>query len=490
ALSDETQTLATPLETLVRRRGKRFPMGRFFELIAEHRPAGMVVGLPLAWLILRQGPGRLRAALGVGAAGLATAGPPLVWRWIELGNPVLPTYNDVFKSDLWPTGERTTYGFPLVDEQGGSPAVDLVVRSATDTIQLHQASPDGAFGLLVGIAALGVVLGWARAGRDRDRDRDRDRGMLVLWGGLLVAAVWWWMQFRYLRFLAPIAALAAIVLAWSPGAARPWGLADRLAPVAVAVAVALFVPSTIAQYWNVPDRELPLDAALRQQDDYDYELASMPEREAVAVFDRLSPPGTLAISEAPQRAWLTGGRDLSPGWEVAERLEAAAAPPPTRPPLERLRGLGVTWVVARQGDKPFNLPFVGPPTRRHSEVLWAGRGWLVAGLTERPREPRPRDPGAIRVERLDTSTAYTVPACPGQLLTVDVRSSGSIDKKIPIEFDLGTPSAAMRIEVFASVAERLFATVPAGARSAKVTVQDVKGTSVRPLRFGALGACG
>ena len=26
ALSDETQTLATPLETLVRRRGKRFPM--------------------------------------------------------------------------------------------------------------------------------------------------------------------------------------------------------------------------------------------------------------------------------------------------------------------------------------------------------------------------------------------------------------------------------------------------------------------------------
>ncbi|HEX2218385.1 MAG TPA: Holliday junction resolvase RuvX [Gemmatimonadales bacterium] len=48
ALSDETQTLATPLETLVRRRGKRFPMGRFFELIAEHRPAGMVVGLPLS----------------------------------------------------------------------------------------------------------------------------------------------------------------------------------------------------------------------------------------------------------------------------------------------------------------------------------------------------------------------------------------------------------------------------------------------------------
>jgi len=47
ALSDETQTLATPLETLVRRRGKRFPMGRFLELVGDQRPAGVVVGLPL-----------------------------------------------------------------------------------------------------------------------------------------------------------------------------------------------------------------------------------------------------------------------------------------------------------------------------------------------------------------------------------------------------------------------------------------------------------
>ncbi len=47
ALSDETQTLATPLETLVRRRGKRFPMSRFLELVGLHRPVGVVVGLPL-----------------------------------------------------------------------------------------------------------------------------------------------------------------------------------------------------------------------------------------------------------------------------------------------------------------------------------------------------------------------------------------------------------------------------------------------------------
>ena len=47
ALSDETQLLASPLETLSRRPGRRFPMPRFLELISEHRPVGVIVGLPL-----------------------------------------------------------------------------------------------------------------------------------------------------------------------------------------------------------------------------------------------------------------------------------------------------------------------------------------------------------------------------------------------------------------------------------------------------------
>jgi putative Holliday junction resolvase len=47
ALSDETQLIASPLETLTRRPGKRFPMPRFLELAGLHRPVGVVVGLPL-----------------------------------------------------------------------------------------------------------------------------------------------------------------------------------------------------------------------------------------------------------------------------------------------------------------------------------------------------------------------------------------------------------------------------------------------------------
>ncbi len=47
ARCDETQTLATPLETLVRREGKRFPMPRFLEIVAEAEAVGVIVGLPL-----------------------------------------------------------------------------------------------------------------------------------------------------------------------------------------------------------------------------------------------------------------------------------------------------------------------------------------------------------------------------------------------------------------------------------------------------------
>jgi putative holliday junction resolvase len=48
ALSDESQMLASPLETLQRRMGKRFPLPRFLELTSLYQPVGIVVGLPIS----------------------------------------------------------------------------------------------------------------------------------------------------------------------------------------------------------------------------------------------------------------------------------------------------------------------------------------------------------------------------------------------------------------------------------------------------------
>ncbi|HET9512477.1 MAG TPA: Holliday junction resolvase RuvX [Gemmatimonadales bacterium] len=78
ALSDETQLLASPLETLTRRPGKRFPMPRFLELVALHHPVGVVVGLPLT----PEGEEGPAAALAREVAGLIrhrTALPVVLW---------------------------------------------------------------------------------------------------------------------------------------------------------------------------------------------------------------------------------------------------------------------------------------------------------------------------------------------------------------------------------------------------------------------------
>lgn len=47
ALSDPTGTLASPLETVLRRAGKRPPLARLEEIARAHAVDGLVVGLPL-----------------------------------------------------------------------------------------------------------------------------------------------------------------------------------------------------------------------------------------------------------------------------------------------------------------------------------------------------------------------------------------------------------------------------------------------------------
>lgn len=97
ARSDETQTLASPLETLTRRAGRRFPMPRFLELIAAHHPVGVVVGLPLT------GEGEEAASAGA-ARELAEAVAE------RTGLPV----------ELWDERLSTARALAAIREQGGS----------------------------------------------------------------------------------------------------------------------------------------------------------------------------------------------------------------------------------------------------------------------------------------------------------------------------------------------------------------------------------
>jgi putative Holliday junction resolvase len=97
ALSDTSQTLATPLETLLRRAGKRFPMPRFVEILEAHAPAGIVVGLPLD-------PAGDEGASAAAARQLADA----IAR--RSGLPL----------ELWDERMSTARALSLIQEQGGS----------------------------------------------------------------------------------------------------------------------------------------------------------------------------------------------------------------------------------------------------------------------------------------------------------------------------------------------------------------------------------
>jgi putative pre-16S rRNA nuclease len=97
ALSDESQILATPLETLVRRAGKRFPMPRFLAILGVHAPVGIVVGLPLT-LAGHEGESAA-AAREVADAISRRSGLPL---------------------ELWDERMSTARALSVIREQGGS----------------------------------------------------------------------------------------------------------------------------------------------------------------------------------------------------------------------------------------------------------------------------------------------------------------------------------------------------------------------------------
>lgn len=78
ALSDETQTLAQPLATLTRRRGKRFPMNALLGHLDAHQVVGVVVGLPLDESGAEGAPARAARALADDIARRATR-PVALW---------------------------------------------------------------------------------------------------------------------------------------------------------------------------------------------------------------------------------------------------------------------------------------------------------------------------------------------------------------------------------------------------------------------------
>jgi putative Holliday junction resolvase len=97
AMSDESQVLASPLDTLVRRAGKRLPMARVLELVAEYEPVGLIVGLPLT---------------GEGAEGESAAAAR------EMADTI--TRRTGLPLEMWDERMSTARALGAIREQGGS----------------------------------------------------------------------------------------------------------------------------------------------------------------------------------------------------------------------------------------------------------------------------------------------------------------------------------------------------------------------------------
>lgn len=451
--------------------------------------AVLAAGLVGGWLVLRPGGGRLRAALAAGAGAAAVAGPPLLVRWIALGNPVLPAYNDVFHSDRWPhVNER--FGFPEGDPGPLGP-LEVAAESLAGSDEFGAGMPIGAFGPLVAAIVVALLVAWI-GGR-------RERAPLALLPAVLLAAAAWYVQFRYLRFIVPVAGVALLALALSAPRGPPRRRARGVAIAALCIAAALLFPSAIAHLWYVPEHEVPLAAALGREDDLEYERRQGPERDALARFDRLAPPDATALGNLHQRLWLSEGRKLITPFETAGRLAAPAAAPHGRPLLERLRALGIEWTIARVDGRltgrtgPHPRPPLEDLLARHGAVAWADSLLVIHRLTERPPPPRP----LARLARGDLRAGpagleHEVPVCPGRTLVAEVRISGTGAVAVAIDYAAPDPRQGhQRAELPAGTTRSVPATAPQGSSGmARITLTETGGAKVEDLQLGTLGNCG
>jgi hypothetical protein len=411
------------------------------------------------------GRARLRALAGAAVGGLAALAAPFAIRWIDLDNPVLPAYNNVFRSDLWPPINEQ-FAYPYTDDGPLEFVAHLVAAPERFSEGM---SPPGALGLLVAALVVAIGLLWI-AGR-------RDRGVLVLWAAVLVGAVVSYVQFRSLRFLLPTACVAVTALAVAAPRAGLTSRAQRFAVVAACLSAALFWPSTIAQFWYVPDRRPPWRAALGRESDIDYEHRFAFDHYVAEAFDRIAPRGAGALTGMHQRLWLDpdGGRDFFAPFEVGNRLLSPAGR--TRGSLlRRLHAIGIGWAIA-QPDQPLDWPVGRRAVARYGEIAYADNTWAIYRLVADPQRPR----------RVHADAGGTVPVCPGQTLVAEIRApAGGPPVQVAIDYQAPDPRQGhVRAAVEPGSSRAVAATAPEGSAGATVAADPPP----ERVRLGVLGEC-
>jgi hypothetical protein len=453
--------------------------------------------LLLGWIVASRSSGSALRRFAYAALGAAiTALPPLILRWVDSGNPLLPAYNNIFRSKYWlPVNEQVN--FPFWTHPGSWGPITAVWKAVVEPQVMSEDAPPGAFGLLVGAIVVAVLLGWM--------GRDRRRASRVVWVALLPTIVFWWISLRYLRYLLPagLVSIALIVMLMSGLELRKRARLLTLAGVTLAAAASF--PVAISQFWNVPGHKPPVYAAIGRWSAASYESAALPERQALLAFNRLSPPRAHVATSAFERGWLTGGRDLyNLHYEPVPLMEL-------RGPLPRngdqafadLRAIGIGWLLVTEADRLQNQPgYLSEVITTHGRIEFSARGWDLYRLVPKPPTPVPltacdrvsgRVPSCWEGPRtakggVPVSVTRVVPACPGEILALSVKQAGPpAASPLLIHFNGGDPAISTQPgEATTGFAQTVYATAPPGATSASVIVSPLPGTEITQASLGTL----
>lgn len=455
--------------------------------------------LILGWLwVTRAQPGFARRLGATVGGALITGLPPFVLRWIDSGNPVLPAYNNIFRSPDWlPVNENLN--LPYWVHPGSFGPFKAVWDAVVEPDKMAEASPPGAYALLVGVIVIAVLLGWL--------GRDRTRASRIVWFALIPALIFWWTTLRYLRYLLPIsfvsvALLIMLTAGFSFGArTRNLGIAGMTALV-----IACF-PVTISEFWNVPDHKPPVYAAIGKWSSSSYEDAALPERGALLAFNRLSPRNAHVATSAYERSYLTGGRDLYNLHYEPLPLMELHGPPPTNgnEAIVDLKRIGIGWLLVSENDRLQEQPgYLSQVITLHGKDEYSARGWDLYRLVAHPPAPRPASACDTRATgvpscwggprgshgELGVSVTRTLPACPGQTIVLTI-SQPAGEAPIPalIHFNVTSAEGVQPGTTFPGSTQRIYATAPPGASVVQVVIGSPSpGSVVSHATIGRLGA--
>jgi hypothetical protein len=454
--------------------------------------------LLLGWIAAGRASGSITRRFGYAAVGAAITGlPPLVLRWIDTGNPVLPAYNNIFRSRYWlPVNEKLN--FPFWPHPGAFGPISVIWKAVVEPKLMTEDAPPGAFGVLIGATVIALLLGWL--------GRDRARAARVVWIALIPAIVFWWVSFRYLRYLLPISFVSVALVLMLTSDVTLTKRSLRVGILGVTLATIASFPVTISQFWNVPTHKPPVYAAIGRWKASSYEEAAFSERPAILAFNRLAPRGARMATTAFERVWFTQERDFySLDYEMTPLIELQGPLPTTGDTaLRAMRKLGVGWVLVTGADRLLNEPgYLSQVLTAHGKIEFSERGWDLYRLVDRPPRPIPLSAcdraghgvpacwGGPRTADggLIVSATRTVPVCAGETLAVSLaEAQGGGPASVFIEFTGGNPQDGVQPgEVVPGHPQWIYATTPSGVTSASIIVNPTGGAKIISASIGRLG---